>query len=189
MKLSAPRFDSAQVLVIGDLMLDRYWYGNAARISPEAPVPVVEVTRESHRLGGGANVANNIRALGANPVLIGVVGEDTDANLLRECLVRADLGVDGLQVDPDRPTTVKTRIVAQSHHLVRYDRESRAELGPDRVASVLAACPSSSMRPSWVTPRLAPSPTTLARTASASTRSASLARSSASARLVCLRLH
>jgi len=124
------------VLVVGDVMLDRYLWGRVARISPEAPVPVVEVEEETHRLGGAANVANNVRALGAEPHLVSVVGADADAGLLRDALVRAELSVSGLAEDPARPTTVKTRIIAQSHHMVRYDRESREELGAGPEAAV-----------------------------------------------------
>ena len=116
------------VAVIGDVMLDRYLWGRVSRISPEAPVPVVEVERESFRLGGAANVAHNVAALGASPRLLGVVGEDAGAERFRTRL--DELGIDGahLRVDPARPTSQKTRIVAQSQHLVRVDEESRDEL-------------------------------------------------------------
>ena len=116
-----------RVLVIGDVMLDRYLWGRVDRISPEAPVPVVDVESESVRLGGAANVADNVRALGGRPYLVGVTGEDAEAALLRERLAAASLSAHGLVPDRGRPTSVKTRIVARSHHIVRVDRESRAE--------------------------------------------------------------
>ncbi len=121
-----------RILVVGDVMLDRYLWGNVSRISPEAPVPVVEVDRETVRLGGAANVAHNVRSLRAEPVLVGVVGEDPSADLLRGELASAGLPLEGLLPDPDRPTTLKTRIVARSQHVVRADQESRAEVEGDR---------------------------------------------------------
>ncbi len=123
-----------RVVVLGDVMLDRYLWGNVTRISPEAPVPVVEVGRESARFGGAANVARNVHALGASPHLIGVLGDDLTGRQLVEELSAASLDVGGLVVDPERPTTVKTRIVARGQHVVRADQESRDEVvgGPAR---------------------------------------------------------
>jgi D-beta-D-heptose 7-phosphate kinase/D-beta-D-heptose 1-phosphate adenosyltransferase len=120
--------EGKRVLVVGDVMLDRYLWGEVSRISPEAPVPVVEVTEETYRLGGAANVADNVRGLGARPLLIGVVGEDTTEKLFREELEGKGLDGDGLYVDPARPTTLKTRIVARGQHVVRADQESREEI-------------------------------------------------------------
>lgn len=120
-----------RVVVLGDCMVDRYLWGRVDRISPEAPVPVVEVERESETLGGAANVAANLAALGVVPVLIGVVGDDAEGtNLAAVCEAN---GVSGawLQADSSRPTTVKTRIIAHSQQVVRADRESRANVdGP-----------------------------------------------------------
>jgi D-glycero-beta-D-manno-heptose-7-phosphate kinase len=133
--LTVARFAGRRVAVLGDLMLDRYLWGRVDRISPEAPVPVVEVERESDSLGGGGNVAANLRALGASPVLFGVIGADEPGTRLLQAL--ADRGVDAASVvrDSERPTTVKTRIVAHSQQVVRADRESRADLaGPARQA-------------------------------------------------------
>lgn len=121
-------FKQKRVAVVGDLMLDRYFWGSVARISPEAPVPVVEIESESARLGGAANVANNIRSLGGEPILIGVIGNDNSASLLRDLMIESAFTTAGLVVDANRPTTVKTRIIAHSQHVVRIDREARDEI-------------------------------------------------------------
>jgi rfaE bifunctional protein kinase chain/domain len=116
------------VLVIGDVMLDRYLWGQVTRISPEAPVPVVEVETETLRLGGAANVAQNVHALGARPALFGVVGDDVAGASLVGTLEAASLPVGGLVTDPERTTTLKTRIVARGQHVVRADQEQRNEI-------------------------------------------------------------
>jgi D-beta-D-heptose 7-phosphate kinase/D-beta-D-heptose 1-phosphate adenosyltransferase len=109
-------------------MLDRYLWGSVDRISPEAPVPVVEVERETASLGGAGNVAANLSALGAEPMLLGVVGNDDAGAILCADLARSGVSSTGVLVDPTRPTTVKTRVIAHSQQVVRADRESRAEL-------------------------------------------------------------
>ncbi len=119
------------VAVIGDVMLDRYIWGSVTRISPEAPVPVVDVLSESNHLGGASNVALNIRSLGAVPVLFGVVGSDTTANELRAILDRERIITDFLIEDGSRPTTVKTRIIAGSQHVARIDYEDRQQVSED----------------------------------------------------------
>ena len=121
-------FKGRRVAVVGDLMLDRYFWGSVARISPEAPVPVVEVESESARLGGAANVAHNIKSLGAEPILIGVVGKDNSGDLLRDLLIENKFSTSGLIVDETRPTTVKTRVIAHNQHVVRIDRETKTEI-------------------------------------------------------------
>ena len=122
------RFAGRRILVLGDLMLDRYLWGRVERISPEAPVPVVEIERETFSLGGAGNVAANLTALGAEPVLVGAVGEDEDAARLMEALARRGVDTAGVVRDGGRPTTVKTRIIAHAQQVVRADRESRADL-------------------------------------------------------------
>lgn len=117
-----------RIAIIGDVMLDQYFWGNVSRISPEAPVPVVEVNSESMRLGGAANVANNIAALGAEPFLIGIIGDDTNGEILSSLMVEAGFPSDGLLVDSTRPTTIKSRVIAHSQQVVRFDRESTADL-------------------------------------------------------------
>jgi len=116
-----------RVLVLGDLMLDRYVWGKAERISPEAPVPVVRIDREGIKLGGAANVALNLSALGDTPILVGMVGDDTNATLLRAELARLQFSDDGLVTIPGRPTTVKTRVIAGTQQIVRVDREDDTE--------------------------------------------------------------
>ncbi|MEO6849897.1 MAG: D-glycero-beta-D-manno-heptose-7-phosphate kinase [Mucilaginibacter sp.] len=111
------------ILVIGDLMIDHYVWGDATRLSPEAPVPIVNVTGESTTLGGAANVAQNLVALGAKVTLGGVIGDDTFGNKLTEILASEGIATDAILKDANRPTTVKTRVVVGSHQLVRVDRE------------------------------------------------------------------
>ena len=111
------------ILVIGDLMIDHYVWGDATRLSPEAPVPIVNVTNESTTLGGAANVAQNLVALGAKVTLGGVIGDDIFGTQLTDILSEEGIATDAIMKDPQRPTTVKTRVVAGSHQLVRVDRE------------------------------------------------------------------
>ncbi|HRR41948.1 MAG TPA: D-glycero-beta-D-manno-heptose-7-phosphate kinase [Syntrophales bacterium] len=126
-------FSHATVLVVGDVMVDHFIWGKVSRISPEAPVPVVEVGRESHLLGGSANVMNNVIALGGKVFVCGVIGDDGMGRWLLDELGRLKVDTDGIVVEDDRPTTIKTRIVAHSQQVVRFDRESRQ---PVRQASV-----------------------------------------------------
>lgn len=118
-------FEKKKIAVVGDVMLDRYIWGNVNRISPEAPVPVVEVEGEEFKLGGAGNVANNIKSLGAFPLLIGVIGEDMEGEILLELMKKEGFTTDGIIVDTSRPTTVKTRVIAHNQHVVRIDRESK----------------------------------------------------------------
>jgi rfaE bifunctional protein kinase chain/domain len=113
----------AKVLVVGDVMLDRYWWGSVARISPEAPVPVVRLTRSSVAAGGAANVAVNLAGLGVTPILLGAVGSDPEAALLRDLLTDLNVSPDHLVELNSRPTTVKTRIIAHSQQVARVDQE------------------------------------------------------------------
>ncbi len=133
------QFRRRRVLVLGDLMLDRYLWGNAERISPEAPVPVVRVERESIMLGGAGNVARNLASLGAEVHVVGVVGEDGAAAELERLFERWKIDVGGLVRSPDRPTTEKTRILARAQQMVRYDRESEEPAEPELVEQLLAA--------------------------------------------------
>lgn len=111
-------------------MVDRYFWGSVNRISPEAPVPVVEVESESTRLGGAANVANNIASLGGIPVMIGVVGNDSGGGLLQGILKDLGFSNSGIIVDPSRPTTIKTRVIAHHQHVVRIDQEVKNDISP-----------------------------------------------------------
>ncbi len=114
-----------RILVVGDLMLDQFVWGSVARISPEAPVPVVDFERESYMPGGAANVARNLTALAVPTELYGVVGKDHSAGQLKRLLTEHNIGCQGLVASASRPTIVKTRIVAHMQQVVRIDRESR----------------------------------------------------------------
>lgn len=131
----AARFSEREVLVVGDVMLDEYLWGDSGRLSPEAPVPVVEVVRETMRLGGAANVARNIASLGGRVRLLSITGNDAPAERLVELLREHRLDATDLVTDPSRPTTLKSRVIASRQQVVRVDRESRAPLvGPAREA-------------------------------------------------------
>ncbi len=132
------RFAGRRLLVLGDLMLDRYLWGRVDRISPEAPVPVVEIERETLALGGAGNVAANLQALGAMPILVGVVGEDEDGARLLETLAARGVETAGIVRDRTRPTTVKTRIIAHAQQVVRADREVRDDLAGAALDTLLA---------------------------------------------------
>ncbi|HEU4685212.1 MAG TPA: D-glycero-beta-D-manno-heptose-7-phosphate kinase [Nitrospira sp.] len=124
------RFPQASVLVIGDLILDHYIWGRVSRISPEAPVPVVHVESESFRLGGAANVFNNVLALGGKADICGVIGSDETGRMLLKELGTKRPGRGGVVIDHERPTTRKSRVIAHNQQVVRYDMERRAELRP-----------------------------------------------------------
>ncbi len=117
-------FRAKKIIVIGDIMIDEYIWGDVQRISPEAPVPVVEMNDVSVRLGGAANVAHNIAMLGAQPVLIGVVGKDDGAEMLARCTTDGGISTEYLVSDPQRLTTRKTRVIAHQQQVVRIDREN-----------------------------------------------------------------
>lgn len=117
-------FNSLNALIIGDVMLDSYIWGAVERISPEAPVPIVTVKKKDFRLGGAANVALNVASLGAKPILCALIGDDEDGKKLIQRLDDGKISKDGIVVSSHRPTTVKTRIIASSQHVVRVDEES-----------------------------------------------------------------
>jgi D-beta-D-heptose 7-phosphate kinase/D-beta-D-heptose 1-phosphate adenosyltransferase len=134
------RFAEKRVLVVGDVMLDEYVWGKVTRISPEAPVPIVEVERKSCLAGGAANVARNLVSLGATVRLVGLVGDDAEGALLAGIFAESGIDGAGLVVDDGRPTTVKTRIVAHGQQVLRIDRESREPLAvPVRRRALAAA--------------------------------------------------
>ena len=116
-------FSSKKILVIGDIMLDSYIWGNTSRISPEAPVPVIKVDRSEFTLGGAANVALNLKKLSSSPNIVGVVGDDKDGGTLKELLIRMGIESNGIIQDNSRNTTVKTRVIAQNQQVVRVDHE------------------------------------------------------------------
>jgi D-beta-D-heptose 7-phosphate kinase/D-beta-D-heptose 1-phosphate adenosyltransferase len=153
-----------RVLVAGDLMLDEFLWGRVSRISPEAPVPVVQVSRQSFHLGGAGNVASSVRALGGQAVVVGVVGRDPAAVHVREALNAAGVEEALVVAGGGRPTTVKTRIVAHHQQVVRADRESDDDVPPDtsdelleRIRAALPTCGAlvvSDYQKGVVTPRL-----------------------------------
>ncbi|MBD3349578.1 MAG: D-glycero-beta-D-manno-heptose-7-phosphate kinase [Candidatus Eisenbacteria bacterium] len=136
------RFSGRRVVILGDLMLDRYIWGAVERISPEAPVPVVDVSEETIRFGGAANVAENVAALGAYASLVGVVGDDPSGDQLLGLLRDRDVDVEGVIRVPERPTTVKTRIIAHNQQVVRADHEDASDVEgepAERLVDVLTA--------------------------------------------------
>ncbi len=122
------RFPRKKILVLGDVMLDRFVWGSVNRISPEAPVPVVEIRKETSCLGGAANVAANISSLGAKPFPVGIIGGDAEGEQLRAALRDLGVSVQGIFVDRGRGTCVKTRIIAHHQQVCRTDREDRSPL-------------------------------------------------------------
>ncbi len=130
------RFPERRVAILGDLMLDRYIWGSVSRISPEAPVPVVEVREETTRFGGAANVAENVATLGASSSVVGVVGDDDAGSRLLDLLGGRGVDVGRVVRVPGRPTTTKTRIIAHGQQVVRADREEAGDLGADEEARI-----------------------------------------------------
>ena len=132
------RLADVRVLVVGDLMIDRYVSGSVDRVSPEAPVPVVRVEHERSAIGGAGNVAANVAALGSTCTVVGCVGDDAAGITLGHALESLGVSVEGLVVAHDRPTTVKTRVTARHQQIVRFDHENEADVD-DAVAEQLAS--------------------------------------------------
>lgn len=126
-----------KIFIIGDIMLDRYLLGDVNRISPEAPVQVFDIKKSEFRLGGAANVGLNVKTLGSEPVLIGVTGEDSEGKLLLEEMKKLSLSTEGIISEKNRPTTCKTRVISDSHHLLRIDSESKDEINPESVSGIM----------------------------------------------------
>jgi len=121
-------FKKVNVLIIGDVMIDAYLWGKVDRISPEAPVPIVSVTKRENRLGGAANVAINVQSLGANPILCSVIGNDLNGRTFIEILQQMKMSPDGLVQSPDRPTTKKTRVIGNNYQMLRVDEEKDEDI-------------------------------------------------------------
>ena len=117
------QFEGKHVLVIGDVMLDSYWWGKVDRISPEAPVPIVHVTKKEFRLGGAANVALNLKTLGAAPIICSTIGQDAEADVFLTEASKQNISTSGIIHIPARPTTVKTRVLGQKNQMLRIDTE------------------------------------------------------------------
>lgn len=131
-------FDGKRIAVIGDMMLDGYFWGDVKRISPEAPVPVLEVEDEFFRFGGAANVAYNILTLGGIPIPVGVIGNDTYGSIFSSLIKEKNIEDDGIIIDNERPTTTKTRVIANNQHVVRIDKESKAYINHKIESKILA---------------------------------------------------
>ncbi len=137
MKEYLNKFSSTGILVIGDLMVDQYIWGKVRRISPEAPVPVVEVTGENLQLGGAANVANNIISLGGKVFIAGTIGQDELGKLLINKFTEKGFTTDGIIIDGSRPTTVKTRVIAHSQQVVRFDKEVKSDIDKSTLSLIM----------------------------------------------------
>lgn len=121
-------FSSKKILVVGDIMLDKFVWGNVERISPEAPVPVVEVIKETELAGGCGNVAKNIVSLGGKSIVATVIGDDENGLKLKQIMVGSGVNVSGMFLDKIRPTTIKTRIIAHNQQMVRIDKELKSQI-------------------------------------------------------------
>jgi D-beta-D-heptose 7-phosphate kinase/D-beta-D-heptose 1-phosphate adenosyltransferase len=142
MSIDIDRFRRIRALVIGDLMIDEYLWGRVDRISPEAPVPVVAVERENHTLGGAGNVINNLTAMGAQVSAIGTAGTGRAGRMILEKLAELSVHTHGIISEPDRPTTVKTRVIASSQQVLRIDREVKRPISRqtlERLVAVMTA--------------------------------------------------
>jgi rfaE bifunctional protein kinase chain/domain len=131
------QFENIPVLVIGDVMIDAYLFGNVERISPEAPVPIVAVNKKENRLGGAANVALNLVALGAKPILCSVIGNDLEANDLLNLLQENKIDASGIIKSNDRITTTKTRIISQNHQMIRIDNEDATNINQTQTSLLI----------------------------------------------------
>ncbi|MBI2658921.1 D-glycero-beta-D-manno-heptose-7-phosphate kinase [Candidatus Woesearchaeota archaeon] len=131
-------FKNKRILVIGDIMLDKYIWGDVSRISPEAPVQVVNVLKETYEAGGAANVASNVSALTGKAFMVGIVGNDEAKNMLLEELNKRDIDVEGIFIDKDKPTTQKVRVIGKSQQLLRVDYEKKGHAHKDTENKMIA---------------------------------------------------
>lgn len=129
-------FNNQNVLIIGDVMIDAYYFGKVDRISPEAPVPIVSVNGKENRLGGAANVALNIKALGATPILCSIVGNDREADKFNDLLLAENLSIEGILKSDERVTTVKTRIIGNKNQVLRVDYEKDTPLSEEELEAL-----------------------------------------------------
>ncbi|MCA9406681.1 MAG: D-glycero-beta-D-manno-heptose-7-phosphate kinase [Candidatus Omnitrophica bacterium] len=129
--------NNKKIFIIGDVMLDKYMLGNVTRVSPEAPVQVFELSTSEYKLGGAANVSHNIKSLGAHPVLIGAIGNDEDGKSFKSVVESFGQDTSGLIAEENRPTTVKTRVIADAHHLIRIDSESKEDISKETEDKIL----------------------------------------------------
>ncbi len=139
LKKAIKKFRNKRILVVGDLMLDSYVWGTVSRISPEAPIPVVDVNKEESKPGGAANVILNLLSLGAKVFAAGIVGSDDEAEVLMSSLKKDGVNTSAVLVDKKRPTTVKTRVIAHNQQVVRIDREHKTDISPATAKAIIAA--------------------------------------------------
>jgi D-glycero-beta-D-manno-heptose-7-phosphate kinase len=132
-------FNKLNVLIIGDVMIDSYMWGNVSRISPEAPVPVVAVSKRENRLGGAANVALNIQAMGANPLLCSIIGDDDNGKLFSSLLKKQKLSAEGILKSKKRTTTTKTRVLGGNHQMIRVDEEDDSSINDGDTKNLISA--------------------------------------------------
>ena len=137
MSVDIQQFKQVRALVIGDLMIDEYLWGDVDRISPEAPVPVVAVKRESFTLGGAGNVINNLISMGASVTAVGTAGTGKGGEMILSKLADLKVGTQGIIREPDRPTTRKTRVIASNQQVVRIDKEIKQEISQETLGAIL----------------------------------------------------
>lgn len=130
-------FNNTRILAIGDLMIDQYLYGTVTRISPDAPVPVVDIESESYELGGAANAVNNIKSLSGTVEAVGVIGTDDAGRILLNLLEKRGIDTKGIFSSEDRPTTVKTRVIGNGNQIVRIDKETRKTIDVEVTKEIL----------------------------------------------------
>ena len=138
-KSIADSFKDKQVLIIGDMMLDRYYYGQTNRMSPEAPVPIVDIDKIIDNPGGSSNVALNISMLGAKPIISGIIGSDTYGKIIQDQLEKNNISTDLIVEDSDRPTTIKSRIISKEHQIIRMDQEDASDHSEDLTNKIITA--------------------------------------------------
>ncbi|MGB1033331.1 MAG: bifunctional heptose 7-phosphate kinase/heptose 1-phosphate adenyltransferase, partial [Flavobacteriales bacterium] len=134
------QFNHMKAMVIGDVMIDAYYWGKVNRISPEAPVPIAQISSHENRLGGAANVALNVMALGATPIICSVIGDDEKGALFNQLLAKRGFSSSGIVQAKSRQTTVKTRIIADGQHLLRVDEEDATDLSPADEKLFIESC-------------------------------------------------
>ncbi len=133
------KFSQMRAIVIGDVMVDTYMWGKVDRMSPEAPVPIVSITKRENRLGGAANVSLNLKALGATPFLFSVIGGDETGKIFKKLLEIRDLPSEGIFVDKQRITTIKNRIISKGQHIARVDEETTDFIKPELETTIINA--------------------------------------------------
>ena len=131
------QFTQKRILVLGDVMIDAYLRGQVTRVSPEAPVPIINLSKSDERLGGAANVALNLLSLGAEPILCSLVGNDSAGNTFDKLMIERGLSIEGIVKSSDRKTTVKTRVIGNNQHLLRIDEEEISPLNSDQELEVI----------------------------------------------------